>query len=629
MTAMTENGMTEELPPGPPRARREPEAALSGRVVLGLAALALVARLVWILAVPTRPVGDFAMYWESAGYFAEHGAFDPEFIFMPGYVLALAAIRWLGGGLLAAKLLGVGAGVLATVAVTGTAARLFGRAAAVVAGALCALWPAGIAVASVTGTDMPAAALGITAVWLLLRDADARPVRAAIVFGVVLGVAATVRAVALPLVVLAAPIWWARHAAFAAGLRRTALSCAIAFSILLPWGVRNEARYGELFFTDSHGGHTALVGANPNTEGVYSRSLNLMFMRATGYEMLEPPHRESDRAAYALARRWTAFEPDYALGLLAAKADRLLGHERSLLYWPLFRQGVLPPDTLAAFAEHRAGLEAFVDLFWFALVGAALFGVAVALSRRVLVALALLPIPLALAALYVAFFAEVRYQLAIAVFLFPFAGLAWRWLAQTLRDGVGGRFNERGRRRLLRELAGGLSLVVALFIGWPRLVAAGADLRERHRWAVAVCEVAGHAQICDWKSTVPAPGEGASAVRGVWNGVGLKLSTALAAAATDVDVPPGRYVVSVTADTPATAPAPEIRLSMRARGVTLASTTLPQPAGTAPARLSGVVEHLGGPMRVELGAERLWLAPTFYDLPAVWVSDLKIEADVH
>jgi hypothetical protein len=34
-------------------------------------------------------------------------------------------------------------------------------------------------------------------------------------------------------------------------------------------------------------------------------------------------------------------------------------------------------------------------------------------------------------------------------------------------------------------------------------------------------------------------------------------------------------------------------------------------------------------MRVELGAERLWLAPTFFDLGAVWASDLKIEADVH
>jgi len=131
-------------------------AAGHGRLVAGLAGAAALARLVWIVAVPTHPVGDFAMYWESAGDFVERGAFDEQFIYMPGYVLALAAVRALGGGIFAAKLLGVGAGALATAAVTGLAARLFGRAAAVVAGLLCALWPAGVAVSSVLGTDMPA-----------------------------------------------------------------------------------------------------------------------------------------------------------------------------------------------------------------------------------------------------------------------------------------------------------------------------------------------------------------------------------------------------------------------------------------------------------------------------------------
>src|SRR6185436_2087818 len=111
----------------------------------------------------------FAMYWESAGYVVEHGGLDPEFIYMPGYVFALAAVRWLGGGLFAAKLLGVAAGGLATAGATGLALHLAGRRAAVAAGLLCALWPAGIAVASVTGTDMPAAALLVGATWLLVR----------------------------------------------------------------------------------------------------------------------------------------------------------------------------------------------------------------------------------------------------------------------------------------------------------------------------------------------------------------------------------------------------------------------------------------------------------------------------
>ena len=609
--------------------RREDPAGYEGRLVVILGVLALVARLAWVLAVPTHPVGDFAMYWESAGHLVEHGAFDPEFIYMPGYVVALAAVRWLGGGLFAAKLLGVAAGGLATAAVTGLAARLFDRRSAVAAGLLCALWPAGITVASVVGTDMPAAALLVTAPWLLLRDAHARPVRAAVLFGVALGVAAYVRAVALPFALFSALTWIAVRAPWRRVVGCTALSCLVVLLMLVPWGLRNKARYGELFLTDSHGGHTALVGANPNTEGVYSRSLNLMFARGTGYALFAEPHREADRAAYELARKWAAFEPDYALGLLAAKADRLLTHERPLLYWPIYRQGVLDAESRAGFARHEAGLERFVDGFWYALVGAALFGVVVAASRRKWAALALLPMPLALAVLYVLFFAEVRYHLAIAVFFFPYAGLTWRWLTQTGRDLAGRRLNVRGRRRLAREAIVGVVVITALFVGWPRLVAAGAELRDRHRWAVCLCSLEGHDRLCAWKPTIPAPGEGPSGVRGVWNGFGLKLSTALAAAATEVDVPAGRYRVSVTADSDIAGSTPEIRVTLTARGQALARTSLPSSAGNPSVRLSGVVEHLGGSLRVEIGTERVWTAPTFFDLPPVWISDLKIEADVH
>ncbi|HEX4406826.1 MAG TPA: glycosyltransferase family 39 protein [Polyangia bacterium] len=609
--------------------RREEAADYEARLVVTLGALALAVRLVWILAVPTHPVGDFAMYWESAGHLVEHGAFDPQFIYMPGYVVALAAVRLLGGGLFAAKLLGVAAGGLATAAVTGLAARLFDHRAAVAAGLLCALWPAGITIASVVGTDMPAAALLVTAAWLLVRDADARPVRAAVLFGLALGVAAYVRAVALPFALFSALIWVAVRAPWRRVVGCTALSCAVVFLMLLPWGVRNELRYGELFLTDSHGGHTALVGANPNTDGVYSRSLNLMFARGTGYALFAEPHREADRAAYDLARKWAAFEPDYAFGLLGAKADRLLTHERPLLYWPIYRQGVLGAASQAGFARHQAGLERLVDAYWYALVGAAFFGVVVAASRRKWEALALLSLPLALSALYVLFFAEVRYHLAIAVFLFPYAGLTWRWFTQAAQDLVERRLNVRGRRRLLREGIIGAVVLAALFVGWPRLVAAGAELRDRHRWAVSVCSVDGHDRLCAWKPTIPAPGEGPSGVRGVWNGFGLKVATALAAAATEVDLPPGRYRVTVTADSDIAGQSPEIQITLRAHGKVLETAPLPPPAGPSSRRLSGVVEHLGGALRLEIGAARVWTTPSFFDLPSVWISDLKIEADVH
>jgi len=198
-----------------------------------------------------------------------------------------------------------------------------------------------------------------------------------------------------------------------------------------------------------------------------------------------------------------------------------------------------------------------------------------------------------------------------------------------LRDLAARRLTQRGRRRFLRESAVSLGAVVVLFVIWPRLMAAGAELRDGHRWAVSVCHVDGQARLCSWRATIPAPGEGLSPVRGVWDGVGLKLSTALVAAKTDVAVPPGKYRVSLIADTAQPGPSPEIRLTVSARKTPLVNATLPMRLRTsALARLEGTIDHPGGLLDIELRAERIWTTPTRYDLPAVWISDLKIEAEV-
>ena len=61
-----------------------------------LVALAFWLRFVWVLAVPTVPVGDFATYRESANYLLEFGSLDHGFIYMPGFVLMLAGRRGAG-----------------------------------------------------------------------------------------------------------------------------------------------------------------------------------------------------------------------------------------------------------------------------------------------------------------------------------------------------------------------------------------------------------------------------------------------------------------------------------------------------------------------------------------------------
>ncbi|HEY7376117.1 MAG TPA: glycosyltransferase family 39 protein [Polyangia bacterium] len=620
---------------------------------LFIVALAIGARVAWVFLVPTRPVGDFAMYIESARYLAEHHALDPEFIYMPGYVGVVAVVHALGGGLLAIKMIGVVAGGLAAGAVYGIARLLFGGAAALVAGLLCALWPGGVAVASVTGTDMPSAALIAIAVWLLVREAGRHPLGAPALYGLVLGLAATVRAVALPLTVLAAPHFRARGAAIGHVVTRTIAACVIAFLVLLPWGIRNKLRYGEFFLTDSHGGHTALVGANPNSDGNYSRSLNKLFKEGTGYALFAEPHRAGDRAAFKLAVQWTKAEPKYALGLLISKADRLLTNERPLLYWPLYRQSVLPPGSrvLAWFTTHRAGVERVVDWFWYLFVAAALLGVIAAFARRNRPATSLLPIPLALTVIYVLFFAEARYHLPIAVLMMPFAGAGVVWIGEAGRDLARFTIDRQRRPRLLYEGLVAAVVIAALFVAWPRMLAAGTRLRNEHRWAVAVCTVDGARRVCEFRPVV-APGR-PSPVKGTWDGFGLLLNSGpskgpeppatgraeqssaaphaitpgetSAAAVSDIDLPAGNYQISMHADCGDRCP-DGAELAVSAGGVELRRA--PWPAPGAPVALALPIRHAGGKLHIEVQIDGKNLHPG-EALAALWISAFEVEPEKH
>ena len=513
--------------------------------------LALVLRVGWVLLVPTKPVGDFAMYVESAAHLLKFGSLDPEYIFMPGYPLLLAAVQALGGGWLACKLVGAVAGSLAAGAVFGIARRLWeSRAAALVAGLLCALWPAGVAMASVTGTDMPAAAFITFGCYFLLHFSPERPRLAAVLFGVFMGLATYVRAIALPLCALAVFCLRASGLGWKSALRSTAISCAVAALLLAPWAVRNRLRYGETFVSDSHGGETALVGADPNSDGRYSRSLNRMFHEATGYTILAEPHREADRAALSLARRWMRFDPAFTLGLVLAKAERLLVHERALLYWPLFRAGVLSEPALSLASRWRSAIESVVDSFWLATVAAALAGLGVALARRRWLVLTLMPFMVVLAGLYAVIFADPRYRLPISLLVFPLAAGGLLWLAQTVRDVVRAR---RVSRAVGWEAGLALGLSIITFVGAPALAWAGSKLREHHRWSVQVCQVNREARLCSWRAS-PRADDDTPGVRGVWNGVGLAIPTAVpdrtkeSAAETELDLPPGDYAIETALD---------------------------------------------------------------------------------
>ena len=264
-----------------------------------------------------------------------------------------------------------------------------------------------------------------------------RPLVAALAFGAAMGLCAWVRAVALPLSALAIGYWLARRQRLLRAALLTAAGVAATLVVLLPWGIRHVRQSGALYFTDDHGGITALIGANPNSEGTYTRALNRMFKDVTGRSVLDEPHHDTDRAAYAIAREWFRFEPGYALGLATLKADRLFDPEHRLLYWSIFRPGVLVGRPAAWFAARRGAITGFADAFGLATAGLALVGVAAAVARRRWTLLALVPFQLAFVATYATFFAEPRYRLPIEMLAFPFVAFALGEIVGLFRAALG------------------------------------------------------------------------------------------------------------------------------------------------------------------------------------------------
>ena len=614
---------------------------------VALTALATVARVAWVLAVPTVPVGDFAMYRESANYLSEFGRLDPGFIYMPGFVYLLALVKDLGGDLLAQKMIGAALGGLGAAGVFGVTYNLFDRdrdasrappTTAIVATAAYALWPAGVAMSSVVGTDVPAAALMLLALGCLTGWAARRPYRAALTFGVVMGLAAYVRAVALPLTALSVFFWLARRRRPLDVVKLTALSVAATLVVLLPWAVRNHRHDGELFFTDSHGGITALIGANPNSEGTYTRALNKMFKETTGRSVLDEPHRQVDRLAYGMAVEWTRFAPAYSLGLALMRAGRLFDIERRLLYWPITRPGVLIPPHSRWWEARRAAIDGLADGYWTILVALFLAGLALAVAEGRAVALTLLPFQAALAATYILFFAEPRYRIPIEMMAFPVAAFALVGLARLGRRAV-----QRDRRALRVAIGAvtlGVVLIAGVFLLAPAAMDAGASLRGRHRWAVALWTVDGQRPVSLWRRSDADLRQNAGArspLEGALDGVRLRAQggpgtlTQANVRISGAPLPAGAYHLTGDVEvTPSAIPSPALTVRFEAQpaaGAARGASTpvvVTLPAATRSATLSGELQHPGGPLSFTVSLQADAAAPGGAPLD-VWLTNVRVD----
>jgi 4-amino-4-deoxy-L-arabinose transferase-like glycosyltransferase len=483
--------------------------------------LATIVRLVWIGVVPTIPVGDFAMYRESANYLVERGHLDPGFIYMPGFVAALALLRVAGGELIAAKVFGALCGGLAAWPLHALTARLFdrpeGRAKpiAATAGLLYALWPGGISFASIIATDIPAAGLTLAALaalaWAASREGQWSWtfLGAHIAAGALFALASYVRAVALPLLAVSAIYLFACGFRRAELARRLGVMALTTMLLLLPWGLRNARHEGGFTLADSHGGITALMGDNPNADGTYARSLHEMWKRVTGRTFLSQPHQETDHLAWQVTKHWWRASPLWTAGMVPLRAERLFAWEHGLLYWSLYRPGVLPERYVLAAERWRRPLTHLTDGFWLLLVVAFTMSLRPwprntreARAGRLL----LLAAAASAAVAYLLLVAEPRYRLGIEALMIPLAAVEIVSLVRLARASA------RCRPWLAELGPRAVSLLALGLVVWgvPR---AGDAWRARGRWAVATADVDEQACFLYVTPTAPLPGA-RSAVRG-------------------------------------------------------------------------------------------------------------------
>jgi len=127
-------------------------------------------------------------------------------------------------------------------------------------------------------------------------------------------------------------------------------------------------------------------------------------------------------------------------------------------------------------------------------------------------------------------------------------------------------------------------------------------LRDNHRWAAFVCTVDGNRRLCAARDAGPQAGTTPSPVRGVWDGFVMRVASPVAAV-TEIDLPAGRYRISLRAEgtgvPPTEADAPGA-VVLSAGGGDIARAALPAPGAST--TLAGVTQHPGGTLRVRVDA---------------------------
>jgi len=305
-----------------------------------LAGVVIVPRLVWIVAMPTVPFDDFAMYDIFArrlvaglGYVEKDGS--PTAYWSVGYALFLAGIyKAVGHHYFAVKLVQTGLAV-ATALCVYLLALPFSKPVARLAALGAALWPSLIGMTDLLASENLFVPLFVLSVLLFGHIAEARPRAHPLLAGGVLGLATLVRPVAAGLGVCALLFALFRRRDLPRTVGRLALAGAAAVLVVLPWSVRNLRQMGALVPVSTSGGLNLWMGNHHAATGGWVEPTSLRPVTAHLTEV------QRDRFYRGLAWAYIRAHPLRVIALAPRKLWHFAARDTVTVGWMHF-------DSLAA-----------------------------------------------------------------------------------------------------------------------------------------------------------------------------------------------------------------------------------------------------------------------------------------
>lgn len=228
------------------------------------------------------PAGERFMFGDSLGYeiLARHLSKGEDFAYgtayvtrTPGYSLLLAPFYWIADEppTMALRLVGIVCGTLAIGVAAWIARMLFGGVAAVIAAALVALYPGGIAMSVFLLSEAPFAPLMLLNLgWMIVAlraETTSRRLTFAALSGLAFGVAILVRPSWLMFPFFAAPIGLVFYEARQRQFVIYAVAAFVAVVVMMPWWVRNYMVIGQFVPTTLQVGASLYDGISPMATG--------------------------------------------------------------------------------------------------------------------------------------------------------------------------------------------------------------------------------------------------------------------------------------------------------------------------------------------------------------------------